>query len=182
MLDGTVGSARIIQGSIVDGGHVVHDLWTTVGDVDELGALSDDAPVIVPSSLWSADRDALLVRKGSMGLLLAPDDDPADIADDLGQFELIAIDFPKFTDGRGYSIARLLRERYGYTGPLRAVGDVLRDQVFYLLRCGFDQFALKRQDHLDDALTAYRDFTEAYQTSVDRKQPWFARRAVGENA
>ena len=168
--------ARIIQGSIAEGGHVVDEAWTTVDDIDQLSAVPDDAPIIVPSALWSADRDTLLVRKGSMGVLLAPDDDPADIADDLGQFELVAVQFPKFTDGRGYSIARLLRERYGYTGPLRAVGDVLRDQLFYMLRCGFDAFAMKHDDQIDAALSAYRDFSDAYQTSVDRKEPLFVRR------
>ena len=169
--------ATIIQGSLVEGGRVVHDLWTTVGDADALHALPDDAPVLVPLALWSAERDALLVRKGCMGVSLGPADDPSVISDDLGQFELVAIDFPRFTDGRGYSIARLLRERYGYSGHLRAVGDVLRDQLFYMLRCGFDQFAMKHEGHLDDAMTAWRDFSEAYQTSVDRRQPWFARRA-----
>ena len=167
---------KIIEGSIAEGGHVVDDLWTTVDDVDSLRALPDDAAVIVPRSLWSAERDALLVRKGPVGVLLAADDDPADIADDLGQFELVAIDFPKFTDGRGYSIARLLRERHGYTSKLRAVGDVLRDQLFYMLRCGFDAFALKHEDHVDAALSAYRDFSDAYQTAVDRKEPLFVRR------
>ena len=103
-------------------------------------------------------------------------DDPASIADDLAHFALIAVDFPRFTDGRGYSIARLLRQRYGYQGPLRAVGDVLRDQLFYMLRCGFDSFAMKHDEHIDDALAAYHDFTEAYQTSVDRTLPLFARR------
>ena len=182
MLDEAHERRRIIQGSIADGGHVVEDLWATVDDINQLSTLPDDAPVIVPLALWSADRDALLVRKGSMGVLLAPDDDPADIADDLGQFELIAIDFPKFTDGRGYSIARLLRERYGYTGSLRAVGDVLRDQLFYMLRCGFDAVAMKHDEHVDAALSAYRDFSDAYQTSVDRKEPLFVRRMAEQAA
>jgi uncharacterized protein (DUF934 family) len=176
MPDASARPARIIQGSLGEGGHVVDDPWTTVTDIDALRALPDDVPVIVPLALWSADRDALLVHRGAMGVLLAPDDDPADIADDLGQFELIAVDFPRFTDGRGYSIARLLRERYGYAGPLRAVGDVLRDQLFYMLRCGFDAFAMKHDDHVDAALSAYRDFSDAYQTAADRKEPLFRRR------
>jgi uncharacterized protein (DUF934 family) len=132
----------------------------------------------VPHGLWSTERDALLARGTPIGVRLEPDDDPASIAPDLAHFALVAIHFPKFTDGRGYSIARLLRERYGYAGPLRAVGDVLRDQLFYLLRCGFDQFAMKHPERVDDALNAFRDFSEAYQTAVDRREPLFARRAA----
>ena len=89
------------------------------------------APVIVPLALWQAERAALLAR-GDVGVWLAPADDPAVLADDVAALPLIAVDFPKFTDGRGYSIARLLRERYGFAGELRAIGDVLRDQLFAL--------------------------------------------------
>ncbi len=113
-----------------------------------------------------------------LGVRLEPDHDPVSIVDDLDRFSLIAVVFPKFTDGRGYSIARLLRDRYDYRGRLRAVGDVLRDQLFYMLRCGFDSFALKHEEQIEGALSAYHDFSEAYQTSVDRRVPLFARRAA----
>ena len=86
------------------------------------------------------------------------------------------VNFPQFTDGRGYSIARLLRERYGWRGELRAIGDVLRDQLFYLSRCGFDAFALRDDQDPHAALTAFDDFSEAYQASVERPQPLFRRR------
>jgi len=170
--------ARIITGSIAEGGRIVDDAWTAIETAEGLRALAEDAAVIVPLALWTAEREALLARVGAVGVRLGGHDDPASIAQDVPRLPLVAIDFPKFTDGRGYSIARLLRERHGYTGPLRAVGDVLRDQIFYMLRCGFDQFAPKHDHHLDGALSAYRDFSDAYQTSVDRKQPWFARRAT----
>jgi uncharacterized protein (DUF934 family) len=111
-------------------------------------------------------------------LVLEATDDPAMLAGAVGLARVIAVNFPKFGDGRGYSIARLLRERYGYRGSIRAVGDVLRDQLFYLLRCGFDAFALKHESLIEHALSAYRDFSDGYQTSVDRPVPWFKRRAA----
>ncbi len=169
--------SKLIEGSLAEGGRVVDDAWTEIATAEGLHAAPDDAQVIVPLPLWQAERDALMARDGPVGVRLEGDDEPAALADDLPKLGLVAVDFPKFTDGRGYSIARLLRERYGYHGPLRAVGDVLRDQLFYMLRCGFDQFALKHDDHVEAALSAYRDFTEAYQTSVERKRPLFARRA-----
>jgi uncharacterized protein (DUF934 family) len=109
-------------------------------------------------------------------LRLEPADDPAKFADRLGAVARIEVNFPSFTDGRGYSIARLLRERHGYDGELRAVGDVQRDQLFYLARCGFDAFLLRKDGDADDALAAFNDFSEAYQASVERPQPLFRRR------
>lgn len=172
--------SRLIEGSIADGGRVVDDVWVAVETVDALTLVPDASPVLVPHALWMTDRDRLIARQAPVGVVLEPDDDPAMLVDDVARLAMIAIRFPKFTDGRGYSIARLLRERYGYEGRLRAVGDILRDQLFFLLRCGFDSFAMKHEDHLDDALSAYRDFSEAYQTSVDRKLPLFARRAAAQ--
>ena len=109
-------------------------------------------------------------------LRLEPSDDPARFADRLGAVARIEVNFPSFTDGRGYSIARLLRERHGYGGELRAVGDVQRDQLFYLARCGFDAFLLRKDEDADEALAAFEDFSEAYQASVERPQPLFRRR------
>jgi uncharacterized protein (DUF934 family) len=91
-------------------------------------------------------------------------------------FALVAVNFPQFTDGRGYSSARLLRERYGWRGELRAIGDVFRDQLFYLARCGFDAFALRQGEDAQAALAAFDDFSDAYQTAADRPLPLFRRR------
>ena len=101
---------------------------------------------------------------------------PAQLAPDVASLTLISVDFPQFTDGRGYSIGRLLRERYGYQGELRAVGDVQRDQLFYLTRSGFNAFVLRADKDPYKALTAHRDFSEAYQTAVDQPVPLFRRR------
>ncbi len=144
-----------------------------------LPALPPAGDVIVSLAQWTAQRDALLARGGHLGVWLANTDDPAVIAGDLKHFELIAVDFPHFTDGRGYSIGRLLRERYGWQGELRAIGDVIRDVIFYLSRCGFDAFELKAGEDAQAALSAFGDFSEAYQTSVERPQPLFRRRVLG---
>ena len=114
-------------------------------------------PAIVPLALWRAERAALLAR-GDVGVWLAPTDDPGTVAEDLAALAVVAVDFPKFTDGRGYSIARLLRDRYGYTGELRAIGDVLRDQLFALAECGFDAFALRADRDAAAALASLDDF------------------------
>ena len=107
---------------------------------------------------------------------LAPDEDPAALAGDAARLPVIAIDFPQFTDGRGYSHARLLRERYGYTGEIRAIGDVLRDQLFFMQRCGFDAFAVRPDRDPYDALKGLSDFSVTYQTGVDQPLPLFRRR------
>ena len=89
---------------------------------------------------------------------------------------VIAVEFPQFTDGRGYSIARLLRERYRYTGELRAVGDVLRDQLYLMAECGFDAFALREDRDANDALAGLRDFSGLYAATTRDAQPRFRRR------
>jgi uncharacterized protein (DUF934 family) len=147
------------------------------GATRELPAAGD---VILPLSRWRASREQLAGRSGRVGVWLAGDDEPADIASDLGAFDLIAVRFASFTDGRGYSIGRLLRERYGWLGELRAIGDVQRDQLFYLARCGFNAFALREGEDVETALAAFNDFSEAYQTSVDRPIPLFRRREAAE--
>jgi uncharacterized protein (DUF934 family) len=110
-------------------------------------------------------------------LVLEPSDDPVALADKLGNADRIAVHFPKFADGRGYSIATLLRKRVGFAGELRAVGDVLCDQLFYMSRVGFDALALRDDQDPATALNALAQFTESYQDSVDTPSPLFRRRA-----
>lgn len=121
---------------------------------------------IVPLAVWQEQRTQLIQRQGRNGVLLENTDDPRVLAEDFDQLALIAVRFPKFTDGRGYSIARLLR-RLGWKGELRAVGDVLRDQLFYMARCGFDAFALRDDQDPQVALTAFGDFSLSYQPAID---------------
>ena len=110
-------------------------------------------------------------------LLLEPVDDPALVAAAVGIARVIAVNFPKYSDGRGYSIGRLLRERYGYTGELRAVGEVARDHLHAMAQCGFDAFELRAGEDPQAALTAFDDFTEQYQATAAQPQPLFRRRA-----
>ena len=140
-----------------------------------------DAALLVPLQAWLAHRDTLRTRHARLGVLLAPSDDPAELAADLDALQLVAVGFPAFTDGRGYSIARLLRERHGWRGELRAVGEVLRDQLFYMSRCGFDSFALAEGEPAQEALRHFTTFSEPYQGAVDRG-PLFARRPAAAAA
>ena len=142
-------------------------------------AIAEGFGVLLTLAQWQEDGAVWRARAPRLGVLLGPADDPAEIADDLDALSLIAVDFPSFTDGRGYSTARLLRERHGWQGELRAVGEVLRDQLFLLSRCGFDSFALADGQPVDEALAAFADFSEVYQSAADRG-PLFARRAASQ--
>jgi uncharacterized protein (DUF934 family) len=133
--------------------------------------------VIVPASTWRELREPLVEHNGRVGVWLSGSDDPAVIAGDFERLQLIAVRFAAFTDGRGYSIGRLLRERFGWQGELRAIGDVHRDQLYYLRRCGFDSFALREGEDVGAALRAFDDFSEAYQAAVDMPLPLYRRRA-----
>jgi uncharacterized protein (DUF934 family) len=154
---------------------VIQDNWQLL-ERRPIGALPFSGDVIVPLDLWLSERDALSFRLGRVGVWLEADADPAALAPDLARFNVVGVRFASFTDGRGYSLARLLRERHGYRGELRAIGDVLRDQLHYLWRCGFDAFALRADQNPLQALAAFGDFSEAYQASVEQPDPLFRRR------
>lgn len=143
--------------------------------------LADDAAIMagnitVSLTRWLAEREVLLARTDDVGVRLLGEEDFTILAPDLSQLALVVINFPAFTDGRGYSVARLLRERYGYTGELRAQGDILHDQLFYLSQMGFDSFELAQPEQLPHALTAFDDFSESYQTTVLRPEPLYRRK------
>ncbi len=150
---------------------VSHDPWTPV---------ADDAPL--PSTgdvLVSLERLADVGEvTGRLGVRVDGGTDPTALEPYLSRLGLIAIEVPKFTDGRAYSLARLLRDRHGYEGELRAVGDVLRDQVFYLWRCGFDSFELLPGKDPADAIAAFDDFSGTYQPAEDHRVPRWRRRRV----
>lgn len=161
---------------------VIDDDWLVVRAAEDGGLPPPDAlpagKIIVPFSYWQASREALTGAraKSQIAVWLAPDSEPEAIVADFDAVALIAIDFPVFRDGRGYSIARLLRERYGYTGEIRAIGDVLHDQLLYMSRCGFDAFAVRQDKDIHDALRAFGELTIHYQTGTDQKLPLFRRR------
>ena len=153
---------------------IVDDRYALVRSAASLADVPDGVPVIVPLALWLERRPALIAR-GDAGVWLAPADHAADLADDVARLPVIAIDFPQFTDGRGYSHARLLRERYRYAGELRAIGDIARDQLYYLTQCGFDAFLIPDGRDADDARNAFADFSDGYQATTARA-PWYRRR------
>ena len=134
----------------------------------------DASKVIVPLKVWQAQRDNLQQRE-HIGVWLASDERPETLKDDLQKFAVIAIDFPRFADGRGYSLAFNLRAHLGYSGELRAIGDVLRDQLFYMQRVGFDAYAPRPDRNIEDALKGFSDFSDVYQASVDQPAPLFRR-------
>ena len=164
---------------LIKNGAAATDTFTLLalaeGETPETVALPA-GDLIVPLAVWQARQAELAGR--AVGVALDPADDPAALKDDFAKLALIAVRFPKFADGRGYSTATLLRSRYGYTGELRAIGDVLIDQLFFYTRCGFDALALRDDKNLESALARLTPFPERYQTSVDTPQPLFRRRAA----
>lgn len=151
---------QIVQDSFVD--------WSGEGDAPA-------GDILVPLAVLQA-QPHLLERSGKVGLKVTGDAEPETVAPFIGKVALIAIEFPKFSDGRGYSLARLLRERYQYKGELRAVGDVLRDQLFFMHRVGFDAFVIREDRCPTDALQSFGDFSVTYQGDVHDQRPIYHRR------
>ena len=136
-------------------------------DASGADAIPPTGPVIVSLDQWKTHRDELLKRGTELGIRLHSDQPPELVAADLPHFAVVALEFPKFRDGRAYSYARLLRERYGFKGELRAVGEVLLEQLFFMLRTGFDTFDIQSADPLNDYRTALADFSVWYQPTAD---------------
>ena len=167
---------------IIKQGAIIDDGWQTLSLNEDETAESIALPagrVIFPLAVWLARQAEILADHDEIGVWLDAGEGPEALAGDLGHLKLIAINFPKFVDGRGYSSARLLRSRYGWMGELRAIGDVLHDQLFFMKRCGFDSFAFKEGKDIEGALaTAFNTWNENYQAAVDQKQPLFRRRSA----
>ncbi|MBK6357974.1 MAG: DUF934 domain-containing protein [Betaproteobacteria bacterium] len=166
---------------LIKHGTAAVDTWKTLeiaeGETPESVALPT-GDVIFPFAVWQARKTEIISCHKRIGLLIQPDERVEDIAADLDYFIVIAVNFPKFVDGRGYSTASLLRQRYKYQGELRAVGDVLHDQLFYMQRVGFDSYALKDGKNVSVAIEAgFSPFSDAYQASTTQPQPHFLRRA-----
>jgi uncharacterized protein (DUF934 family) len=157
---------------IIENREIREDAYARVADDEPLPPSGD---VIVSLTRWRADRDALIAREGRVGVRCAGETEPAELAPDFAHWSVIALELPKFTDGRAYSTARLLRERHRWQGQLRAVGDVLEDQLFYMSRVGFDAFELKPGKSLESAVRAFRTFSVVYQTGADEQQPLWRR-------
>ena len=154
--------------ALISNGRLVDDSWTAVADDVPL---PESGPVIISLDRWQAERDALLLRGSLLGVRVASRQMATDIAADLPHFDLVALEFPSFRDGRAYSTARLLRERYGFSGELRAVGNVLRDQLMFMHRCGFDAFAVADEAQIEAWRKAMEEISVWYQPTADGRVP-----------
>lgn len=148
------------------------DRWTRVADGDTVPTSGD---VIVSLSRLLSEHEDLASRQGRLGVVVEPAEDAEALQPIVGDLALVAISFPKFTDGRGYSSARLMRDRLGFSGELRAVGHVLPDQIFYMARCGIDAFELADGKDPQHALEALEAFSVTYQAAADDPRPLFRR-------
>ena len=162
---------------IIKNNQVIDETWHLLPKETTFDEISNCDDLIVPLAMWREHGHALKARDGGLGVWLEAGEEIEEIADQLDNFQVIALNFPAFTDGRHCSTAYLLRTRYGYTGEVRAIGDVLRDQLFSYQRVGFDAFALRADKDPVDALQAFEEFAEVYQASADQPQPLFRRRA-----
>jgi uncharacterized protein (DUF934 family) len=140
--------------------------WLTVADDQPL---PEGKAAVVTLDRWLKEREALSGRNAPIGLRLRSDQSPVAIAEDLGRFALIVLEFPKFTDGRGYSHARILRQRLGYQGEIRAAGNVLRDQYLFMDRCGIDSVELGDESRAPGFLESLGEFTIWYQPAADKR-------------
>ncbi|HXW66056.1 MAG TPA: DUF934 domain-containing protein [Burkholderiaceae bacterium] len=162
-----VGLLRLVD----DAPRLVADDWRIV---ESAAHWDGSAGAILPLELVVAQTERVRAS-GRAGIWLSPTDDPGCAVEFFDWIALIGVQFPKFTDGRGYSSAVLLRTRYGWRGELRALGDVLPDQLFALRRVGFDSFALRADQDPAIALRAFFPFSEVYQGSVNPPLPLFRR-------
>lgn len=174
------GARRIIRMRAAGGGaglpEIVIDHWQRLADDDPFPSL-EALPVLVTPGRAEQARAELDRRPGAWGVWLRGDTDPEQVASCVVDRPIVAIEVAKFTDGRHYSLARLLRERYEFAGELRAFGDVLPDQLFYMLRCGYTSFELAPGKSLETGVRCLSAFSVSYQGAADDPRPLYRRRA-----
>lgn len=147
---------------IIKDGRIVEDAWRHLSDDAEIG----DGPVTVTLNRWRRELGALSSREDPLGLRLTGSDNPEEVAGDLAGFSLILLEFTSLRDGRAFSHARMLRERLGYSGEIRARGDFIRDQMFFLSRVGVNAFEFADRNTASAALPSLTDFSVAYQPAA----------------
>ncbi|WP_336366565.1 DUF934 domain-containing protein [Marinobacter sp. C2H3] len=162
---------------IAPDGSIRQDQWVVVPRPDDGESLDlpTNQPALIPVDLWVAGYEHYAGRK-DIGVWFDSDQEPEQLAAHVNELPVIAVNFPKFSDGRGYSTARLLRERYGYRNELRAVGDVLLDQLQFMKRCGFDAYVLRADKDITKVGQCLNFFSLAYQAATDTDVPMFRRR------
>jgi len=162
---------------ILKNGQVHSDNWQVLRPEADTDLATLNVPAghwLVPFALWQSQCDSL-IQRDDVGVWLSPSDVLSEVAIHFNRWPLVAIDFPKFTDGRGYSIAWRVRNHYKYEGELRAIGNVLVDQLFFMLRVGFDTLALDPNVVVATAERNLAPFPDTYQGSTDNPDPLFRR-------
>lgn len=161
---------------LIKDGVLCENNWLRV--TPECDGIAASGDIIVSLTCWQEQKQALLDRSGQVAVYLQPGEETAELAADLDKLPMIAIHFPSFADGRGYSYARELRTRYGYEGEIRAIGDVLQDQLFYMWRCGFNAFDIRADRDAAEALKGLQVFTITYQADTHDPRPIYRRESA----
>ncbi len=159
--------------TLLKNGEVAEDSWRNLADGD---AISVEETIIISLKRWQESRDEFSGRNGQLGIRLESNQKPDEISADIDRFDLIALNFPTLPDGRVFSYARILRERYGFQGELRATGKVIQDQLFFMHRCGFDSFELSAGEDIEKSIAALSSFSVAYQPAADDIEPAYKTR------
>ena len=164
--------------NLIKNGEVINDDWRILDKSSGLDALntSTKKSVIVPLNFWKLYRSEARAYSGHIAIWLDSDELISDIKHQIGEFSVIALNFPVFSDGRSYTNARELRQSLNFEGEIRAIGDVLRDQIFYMSRCGFNSFQLRSDQDPHACIDALQDFQESYQSTSENQNPLFRRR------
>lgn len=156
----------------------IPDHWTLIQSASgpEVFSALRGRKALLPLELFLSDEEAAAAQFSAIGVWLDSHQTLDKLEDRLSSLPIIALNFPVFSDGRAYSLARRLRRDLGYTGEIRAIGDVLRDQLCFLERCGFDSFALRSDQDPDECLKAFNDFSTSYTATAVNDTPLFRRR------
>ena len=163
--------------TLIKNGAIAADTFVRIDAVDGVLTLPS-GDVLVGLDTLLAHREQVLAHAGGKGVQLKSEQFAEQIADLVNDLDLVAVEFPAFADGRGYSTAYLLRTRFGFKGELRAVGDIFKDTLFYQARVGFNAFAIRDDKDAEVALKGLAEFREVYHASADQPQPLFLRRAI----
>lgn len=163
---------------LIKNGSLIDNRWTIlkVASGPEILQAAPGRSFIVPLTFWKDYQEEIQDYNGNIAIWLNSHERVEQIGEPLQNMQLVALNFPVFSDGRSYSNARELRERYKYTGEIRAIGDVLRDQLYYMSRCGFDAFELRQDQDPEQCLQAFSDFKTGYQATIAEPDPLFRRR------
>lgn len=158
--------------TVIKNGQPSDNAWLHLDDEEEPGA----SPYTVSLERWQRDKGELVRHGLAVGVRLNPSDSPDLLADDLATLPIVVLDMGPFTDGRSFSQARILRERLGFAGEIRARGDFLRDQMFFLNRVGVNAFEFPSGADLNEQMKAFQEFSVTYQAATDTKEPLYRRR------